>query len=88
MVKSEKSSFTESPSIIISLLYQNQPGDVKFILVDPKRVELPSYNGIPHLICPVITDVKKTVNALRWTVKEMDRRFETLSKAGKRNISS
>ena len=73
-------------AIIISLLYQNQPNDLKFILVDPKRVELPSYNKIPHLICPVIIDVKKTINALRWTVKEMDRRFQILSNAGKKNI--
>ncbi len=75
-------------SIIISLLYQNQPNDLKFILVDPKRVELPLYNGIPHLICPVITDTKKTVNALRWAVKEMDRRFEILSQNKKRNINA
>ncbi len=75
-------------SIIISLLYQNQPENLKLILIDPKRVELPLYNGIPYLTCPVITDVKKTVNALRWTVKEMDRRFQVLSEANKRNIAS
>lgn len=73
-------------SIIISLLYQNSPDDLKFILVDPKRVELPIYNGIPYLLTPVITDVKKTINALKWTVVEMERRFELLSKSGKRNI--
>ncbi len=75
-------------SIIISLLYQNQPSDLKLILVDPKRVEMPIYNGIPHLITPVITDVKKTINALKWTIAEMDRRFHILSNAGKRNIQS
>jgi DNA segregation ATPase FtsK/SpoIIIE, S-DNA-T family len=75
-------------SIIISLLYQNQPDDLKFIMVDPKRVELPQYNNIPHLLCPVITDVKKTVNALRWAVKEMERRLQVLSNANKRNIDA
>ena len=75
-------------SIIISLLYQNGPEDLKFIMVDPKRVELPLYNGIPHLITPVITDVKKTVNSLRWCIAEMDRRFEVLSKYRKRDIGS
>ncbi len=75
-------------SIIISLLYQNNPDDLKFIMVDPKRVELPVYNGIPHLLTPVITEVPKTINALKWCLNEMDRRFEVLSKAGKRNIQS
>jgi S-DNA-T family DNA segregation ATPase FtsK/SpoIIIE len=75
-------------TLILSLLYQNGPGQLKFIMVDPKRVELPIYNGIPHLITPVITDVKKTVNALRWTVGEMDRRFEMLAQVHKRNIES
>ena len=75
-------------SIIVSLLYQNNPDDLKFIMVDPKRVELPVYNGIPHLLTPVITDVGKTINALKWCLNEMDRRFETLSKVGKRNIQA
>lgn len=75
-------------NIIISLLYQNQPDDLKFILVDPKRVELTVYNDIPHLITPVITEVHKTVNALRWSVAEMDRRYRLLSDAGARNIAS
>jgi S-DNA-T family DNA segregation ATPase FtsK/SpoIIIE len=75
-------------TIILSLLYQNGPGDLKFIMVDPKRVELPGYNGIPHLLTPVITDVKKTVNALRWAVREMERRFDVLSAARHRNIAS
>lgn len=74
-------------NVIISLLYQNQPDDLKFILVDPKRVELTVYNDIPHLITPVITEVRKTVNALRWSVAEMDRRYRMLSDAGARNIS-
>ncbi len=74
-------------SIIVSLLYQNQPNELKFILIDPKQVEMTQYNNIPHLICPVITDVKKTVNALRWAVIEMEKRFQTLSKSGQRNIA-
>ena len=75
-------------TIIVSLLYQNQPDELKFILVDPKRVEMPGYNGIPHLMTPVITDVKKIINALKWTIGEMERRFHVLSNAGKRNIQS
>lgn len=75
-------------SLIISLLYQNSPDLLKFILVDPKRVELTHYNNIPHLLTPVITDVKKTINALRWTVSEMDRRYLIFEEAKKRNILS
>lgn len=75
-------------AIITSLLYQNSPDELKFIMVDPKRVELPAYNNIPYLLTPVITDVKKTIQALKWAVVEMERRFETLAKAGKRNIQS
>ncbi|MBU4360585.1 DNA translocase FtsK [Patescibacteria group bacterium] len=75
-------------SIIVSLLFQNQPDELKFILIDPKQVEMTQYNNVPHLICPVITDIKKTINALRWAVVEMERRFNTLSKSGKRNISA
>ena len=73
-------------SVIVSLLYQNGPDTLKFILVDPKRVEMPLYNDIPHLLTPVITDMKKTVNALKWTIAEMDRRYVFLEKFGKRNI--
>lgn len=75
-------------SVLISLIYQNSPEELKFILIDPKRVELPIYNGIPYLITPVITDVRKTINALKWSVAEMERRFEILSKYGKRDIQS
>lgn len=75
-------------TIIMSLLYQNGPDDLKLILVDPKRVEFTMYNGIPHLLTPVITDVQKTINALKWVVNEMDRRYELLSQANKRNIQS
>lgn len=75
-------------TVIVSLLYQNQPSELKLILVDPKQVEMVQYNNIPHLLCPVITDVKKTINALRWTVKEMENRFKTLALANKRNIKA
>jgi len=75
-------------TIIISLLYQNNPEDLRFIMVDPKRVELPAYNGIPHLLVPVITDVSKTINALKWCLNEMNSRYDTLNKSGKKNIQS
>lgn len=73
-------------ALILSLLLSHTSETLRFIFVDPKRVELHLYNGIPHLLTPVITDTQKTVNALRWTIGEMERRFEVLSKAGKRNI--
>ncbi|MBI5077157.1 DNA translocase FtsK [Candidatus Falkowbacteria bacterium] len=75
-------------AIIISLLYQNNPDMLRLIMIDPKRVEFPVYNGIPHLLTPVITDVTKTVYALRWAITEMDKRFDILSKAKKRNVTS
>ncbi len=75
-------------AILISLLYQNSPDELKLILVDPKRVEMTGYNGIPHLITPVVNEVDKTINALRWVVAEMDRRFELLQKTGHRNIQA
>jgi S-DNA-T family DNA segregation ATPase FtsK/SpoIIIE len=74
--------------IILSLLYANSPDDLKLILVDPKRVEFPVYNGIPHLLTPVITDTKKTINSLKWAIGEMERRFDVLSKVNKRDIKS
>lgn len=75
-------------SIIISLMYQNSPDELKFILIDPKRVEMPVYNNIPYLLTPVVTDVKKTVGALKWLITEMEKRFELLAKFGNRNIAS
>jgi S-DNA-T family DNA segregation ATPase FtsK/SpoIIIE len=75
-------------SIIISLLYANSPEDLRLILIDPKRVELPIYNGLPHLLTPAITEVPKTINALKWAINEMDRRFSILSKSGHRDIGS
>lgn len=75
-------------SIIISLLYQNSPDDLKFVMIDPKRVELPLFNGIPHLLTPVITHIPKIVNSLKWALLEMDRRFDLLQKHGKRDIAT
>lgn len=72
-------------SFLISLLYQNGPSDLKMIMVDPKRVELTGYNSIPHLLAPVITEPEKAINALRWTVAEMMRRYKACQVAGARN---
>lgn len=74
-------------SLIISLLYRNTPQDVKLIMVDPKRVEMTLYNGIPHLLTPPIVEPDKAVNALKWAVSEMDRRYKLLAEAQKRNIA-
>ncbi len=75
-------------TLILSLLYRNSPSLVRMILVDPKRVELSLYNGIPHLLTPVITEPEKTINALKWAVKEMDRRYRLLAESGSRNLPS
>jgi S-DNA-T family DNA segregation ATPase FtsK/SpoIIIE len=75
-------------TLLMSLLFRNSPQTLKIILVDPKRVELTAYNGIPHLITPVIIETKKTIHALRWCVAEMDKRYELLNASGKRNIAS
>ncbi len=75
-------------TILTSLLFQNTAETLRFIMVDPKRVELTLYNGIPHLLTPVITNTKQTVNALKWTIGEMDRRFELLAQAGNRDINT
>ena len=73
-------------SMIASLLYKASPDEVKFIMIDPKRIELSIYDDIPHLISPVVTDMKKATNALFWAVKEMERRYEVLAETGTRNI--
>jgi len=75
-------------SMIASLLYRNGPDDLKLILIDPKRVELTLYNKIPHLLTPVITDAKKTILALKWAAKEMDRRYDILETESVRDIES
>ncbi len=74
-------------SFLISLLYQNSPQDLKFIMIDPKRVELSIYNSIPHLLTPVITDAEKALSALKWAVAEMMRRYTLCSDHKCRNIS-
>jgi len=75
-------------SLIISLLYKNSPQTLKMILIDPKRVELSIYDGLPHLISPVVTQTKKAANVFRWALGEMDKRYEILMKAGSRDIKS
>jgi len=74
-------------SLILSLIYRNSPKILRFILVDPKRVEFPVYNDLPHLLGPVILNVNRTVNVLQWLTKEMERRFEVLAEVKVRNIS-
>ncbi len=75
-------------AIITSLLYRNSPDNLKFIMIDPKRVELTLYNKIPHLLTPVITDAKKAIVALRWAAKEMDRRYDILQSSAVTNIDT
>lgn len=75
-------------TIITGLLYKNSPESLRFIMIDPKRVELTVYNKIPHLLTPVITDAKKAILVLKWACKEMERRYELLLKAGVRDIAS
>ncbi|OGM11629.1 hypothetical protein A2Z22_02420 [Candidatus Woesebacteria bacterium RBG_16_34_12] len=75
-------------AFLSTLLYKAAPYEVKMILVDPKRVELTSYNGIPHLLTPVIVEPDKVISALRWVLSEMDRRYKLFAQAGARNIDS
>ena len=75
-------------TVILSLLYQNGPDTLRLLLIDPKRVELPVYNGIPHMLVPAVTEVPKIINALKWCIEEMDRRFTRLSETGCRDIGS
>ncbi len=75
-------------SIVTSLLYRNGPEEMRFIMIDPKRVELTLYKTIPHLLTPVITDAKKAILALKWAAKEMDRRYDILEKESVRDIES
>ena len=73
-------------TIILSLLYRHTPDRCKFILIDPKMLELSTYEGIPHLLCPVITEAKKAASVLGWVVKEMESRYRLMTKEGVRNI--
>jgi S-DNA-T family DNA segregation ATPase FtsK/SpoIIIE len=75
-------------ALITSLLYRNGPNQLRFIMVDPKRVELTLYNGVPHLLTPVITDPKKAILALKWAAKEMDRRYNILEGEQVRDVDS
>jgi S-DNA-T family DNA segregation ATPase FtsK/SpoIIIE len=75
-------------SLIVSLLYKNSPQSMKLVLIDPKRVELSVYEGIPHLVSPVVTENKKAAGVFRWAISEMDRRYDTLQQAGCRDIRS
>ena len=73
-------------TIILSLLYRHTPDKCKFILIDPKMLELSTYEGIPHLLCPVITEAKKAASVLGWVVKEMENRYRLMTKEGVKNI--
>ena len=75
-------------ALINSLLFRNSPEDLKLIMVDPKRVEMTLYDGIPHLLTPVITSAKKAILAMKWAAQEMERRYDILEEAGARDISS
>ena len=73
-------------TIILSLLYRHSPDKCKFILIDPKMLELSTYEGLPHLLCPVITEAKKAASVLGWVVKEMESRYRLMTKENVRNI--
>ena len=73
---------------ILSLLFRGSPNELKFLMIDPKMVELMPFNGLPHLLCPVVTDAKKAAVALNWVVGQMEERYQLLSKAGVRNIEA
>jgi S-DNA-T family DNA segregation ATPase FtsK/SpoIIIE len=73
--------------MILSLLYKAEARDVRVILIDPKMLEMSVYEGIPHLLCPVVTDMKQAANALNWCVGEMERRYKLMSKLGVRNLA-
>jgi DNA segregation ATPase FtsK/SpoIIIE, S-DNA-T family len=74
-------------AFLASILFRASPSEIKLILVDPKRVELTGYNGLPHLLTPVIVEPDKVISALRWTISEMDRRYKLFAEAGVRNIA-
>ncbi|MGE8497552.1 MAG: DNA translocase FtsK [Pseudomonas sp.] len=74
-------------AMILSILFKSGPEDAKMIMIDPKMLELSIYEGIPHLLCPVVTDMKEAANALRWSVAEMERRYKLMSKMGVRNLA-
>jgi len=75
-------------NLILTLIYQNSPQNLQFILIDPKRVELTPYDGIPHLLAPVVVDARKAIASLKWAIAEMERRYKVLSSMGARDIKS
>jgi len=75
-------------SLIMSLLFKNSPATLRLILIDPKRVELSAYQGLPHLVGPVITESKKAIGVFRWAIQEMERRYDLLQETGSRDIKS
>jgi len=75
-------------SMMLGFLYQNSPADLRLLIIDPKRVEFTNYNGVPHLLAPVVTEVDKAVNVLRWALSEMDRRFKLFAETSRRDIVS
>ena len=81
---SGKSIFVNT--IICSILFKSTPEEVRFLMIDPKRIELSLYEGIPHLLHPVVVDPKKAAIALRWAVEEMERRYKRIAEKGTRNI--
>ncbi|WP_372875520.1 DNA translocase FtsK [Pseudomonas sp.] len=74
-------------AMILSILFKSTPEEARLIMIDPKMLELSIYEGIPHLLCPVVTDMKEAANALRWSVAEMERRYKLMSKLGVRNLA-
>ena len=73
-------------ALISCLLINNTPDDLRLVMVDPKRVELTGYNGIPHLLAPVVVEMERVVGALQWVTREMDMRYRKLAEVGSRNI--
>lgn len=74
-------------AMLLSMLFKSGPEDVRLIMIDPKMLELSIYDGIPHLLSPVVTDMKEAANALRWCVAEMERRYKLMAALGVRNIA-
>src|SRR5690554_6563594 len=74
-------------AMLLSILFKSHPEDVRLIMIDPKMLELSIYEGIPHLLCPVVTDMKEAANALRWCVAEMERRYKLMAAMGVRNLA-
>ena len=75
-------------AMILSMLYRNSPADLRLVLIDPKMLEFSLYNGIPHLLCPVVTDMNKAASALKWLTREMDRRYTVMSRMGVRHFNN